>query len=305
MKNLAILCILLLTACSSKHPNTWQERIVKGNQQALPLAYSEYGKGNSKTLLMLHGFGESQKTWRFIVPDLAKKYHIVLVDLKGFGESPKIPDHAYSVYDHAKILVKFIEQKKLTHLNIVAHSLGGGVALVLGLMQRDHLLAPKTIESLTLINSMAFKQALPSMLKTLNRPVVGFLAIHLASNDFMAEEGYRYAFYNDALIPKESVAYTSQCMGYPLAKYAYLQSVEQLVPDDIASIEKRYQKILLPTLILWGKEDVSIRLYQARKLHRMLMNSRLKIFPKVGHMPQEESPKKVIKEIVKFMEEKP
>ena len=302
---LLLILISIMIGCSQKQPNTWQERIVETHQEALSLAYSEYGNENGKTLLFLHGFGESQKTWRFLVPQLAKKYHLVLVDLKGFGESPKIKDDAYSVYDHAKIVAKFMEQKGLKNVNIVAHSLGGGVALVLGLMQRDALLASKTIESLVLINSTAYKQALPSMLKTLNQPMIGFLAIHFASNEYMAEEGYRYAFYNDDLIPKESVMYTSQCLGYPLAKYAYLQSVEQLVPDDITTIEKRYREILLRTLILWGREDVSIHIYQANKLHRALRNSRLKVFSKVGHMPQEESPRKVIEEIVKFMEEKP
>ena len=305
MKYLAILAILLLTACSQKHPNTWQERIVKAEQEALPLAYTEYGKTNSKTLLFLHGFGESQKTWRFIVPALAKKYHVVLVDLKGFGESPKVDDDAYSVYDHAKVVAQFMQQKKLKNVTIVAHSLGGGVALVLGLMQKDALLAPHTIDSLVLINSTAYKQELPSMLKILNRPVIGFLAIHLVSNDWMAHEAYRYAFYNDDLIPQESVDYASQCMGYPLAKYVYLESVKQLIPEDIKRIEKRYQEILLRTLILWGKEDVSIHVYQAYKLHHALKNSRLKVFPRVGHMPQEESPQKVIDAIVQFMEEMP
>ena len=302
---LLLFLLLLLTACVQKQPNTWQERIIESNQEALPLAYSEYGRTNSKTLLFLHGFGESQKTWRFIVPELAKKYHLIVVDLKGFGESPKVEDDAYSVYDHAKVLVKFMQQKHLKNVNIVAHSLGGGVALVLGLMQQDGLLSSATIQSLVLINSTAYKQELPSMLKILNRPIIGFLAIHLVSNDWMANEAYRYGFYNDALIPQESVIYTSQSMSYPLAKYAYLQSVKQLIPDDIEDMEKRYKEIVLRTLIIWGRKDVSLHLYQAHKLHHSLVNSHLKIFPRVGHMPQEESPQKVIDEILQFMEEKP
>jgi len=76
----------------------------------------------------------------------------------------------------------------------------------------------------------------------------------------------------------------------------------QLVPDDIEKIEQRYKEIDLPTLILWGKEDVSIHVDKAYRLHRDIKYSKLKIFPKVGHMPNEEAPQKVLDEILKFME---
>lgn len=302
---LSLLLMLFFSACSPKQPNTWQERVLNTKQKALPLAYSEYGDKRNKTLLLVHGFGESRQTWHSIVPELSKHYHLVLVDLKGFGDSPKTEDDAYSVYDQAKVLSAFIKEKELKDLTIVAHSLGGGVSLVMALMQNDGLLEANRLTSLILINSIAYRQALPSMLKTLNRPIIGFLAIHLISNDWIANEGYRFAFYNDDLIPKESVAHTSRCLGLPLAKYAYLQSVGQLVPDDIETMEARYKEIGLPTLILWGRKDVSLQLYQAQRLHDSLKNSRLKIFENVGHMPQEESPKRVIGEILKFMEEKP
>ena len=140
------------------------------------------------------------------------------------------------------------------------------------------------------------------MLRTLNQPIIGFLGIHLISNDWMAEEGYKLAFYDDSLISKESLKYTSEYLSHPLAKYAYLQTVDQLIPDDILEMQKRYKEITIPTLILWGKEDLSIRVGIAKKLKRDLRNSTLKVFPLVGHMAQEEIPQKVSDEIHKFME---
>jgi pimeloyl-ACP methyl ester carboxylesterase len=296
--------LLFFSACASKKPITWENRIVHEKQKKLPLVYDEYGDKKHKTLLFLHGFGENRHTWRFLVSELSKEYHLVMVDLKGFGDSPKIEDGQYSVYDQAKVLSSFIEEHNFKELTLVGRSFGGGVALVLALMQEEKLLNQK-IERLILINSMSYRQSLPSMLKTLNYPIIGFLAIHFISNDWMAEEGYRYAFYNNSLIPKESVAYTSAYLSAPLAKYAYLETVAQLIPDDIAIMEKKYRKIDLPTLILWGKADVSISVRMAYKLNRDLKNSHLITFSKVGHMPQEEVPQKVVHEIRKFMEVKP
>jgi len=295
--------LIFVTGCATKTPVTWQERIVEPKVKIVPLVYEEYGEDNQETLLFLHGFGESRHTWRFLVPELSKKYHLIMLDLKGFGDSPKEDDSFYSVYDQAKIVQSFIKHKRLSKLTLVGRSFGGGVSLVLALMQKDRLIKP-VIERLILINAMAYKQELPSMLKTLNQPVIGFLAIHIMSNEWMAEEGYRYAFYNDDLIPKKSIEYTAESLALPLAKYAYLETVDQLIPDDIEKMQRRYREILLPSLIMWGKEDVSLRVSKAYRLHRDLKNSRLKVFPKVGHIPQEEVPSKVVTEIVKFMEER-
>jgi len=292
--------LIFLVGCASK-PITWKERILNHNTAPVSLAFSEYGDKTNKTLLFLHGFGENRKTWRFLIPSLSKNYHLIMVDLKGFGDSPAQDDKDYSVYDQAYFVKEFMEEKNLQDVTLVGRSFGGGVALVLALMQEDKLIQNK-IRNLILINSMAYKQRLPSMLRTLNQPIIGFLGIHLISNDWMAEEGYRLAFYDDSLISKESLKYTSEYLSHPLAKYAYLQTVDQLIPDDIAEMQKRYKEITLPTLILWGKEDLSIRVSTAKKLRRDLRNSTLKVFPLVGHMAQEEIPQKVSVEIHKFME---
>jgi pimeloyl-ACP methyl ester carboxylesterase len=300
---LFFMLVLFFSACSVKDPVTWQSRIVKKQEFEYPsLVYSEYGKPGNKTLLFIHGFGESRKTWRFLVPRLSKQYHLVLVDLKGFGDSPKVDDDAYSVYDQARAVANFIEKKALKDITVVGRSFGGGVALVLALMQEDQLLK-KRLERLILINSMAYKQYLPSMMKLLNEPIIGYLGIHLMPNNWMAQEAYEYAFYNDKLIPKESVEYSAHYLSMPLAKYVYLKTVEQIIPEDIKIIERRYGDIEIPILILWGKEDVSIRVKMAHRLHRDLKRSHLKILPNVGHMPNEEAPLQVIFEILKFMEE--
>ena len=292
--------LLFLIACSRK-PITWKERIVNNEPASVSLAFSEYGDKHNKTLLFLHGFGENRKTWRFLIPSLSKNYHLIMLDLKGFGDSKATKDNAYSVYDQAHFVKDFMEKKDLHNVTVVGRSFGGGVSLVLALMQEDKLIKNQ-IKNLILINSMAYKQRLPSMLRTLNQPIIGFLGIHLISNDWMAEEGYKLAFYDDSLISKESLNYTSGYLAQPLAKYAYLQTVDQLIPDDISEMQKRYKEISLPTLILWGKEDLSIRVSTAQKLRKDLQNSTLKIFPLVGHMAQEEIPQKVSAEIHNFME---
>ena len=304
-KNIKILLLLLLyllffVGCAQKTPITWEERILKHKTNSLTLSYSEYGDKENKTILFLHGFGENKHTWRFLVEPLSKDYHLLMLDLKGFGDSPKSDDDYYSVYDQAQLVYKFIEKEELSKITLVGRSFGGGVALIMALIQEDKLVK-QNIEKLVLINSMSYKQRLPSMMETLNQPLIGYLGIHLLSNRWIAMEGYKYAFYNNDLIPNESIDYAANYLSFPLAKYAYLQTVDQLIPDDLSTIEQRYAEISLPTLILWGKEDVSISVNKAYRLKAALKNSNLKVLHHVGHMPQEEKPMVVSSEILKFM----
>lgn len=293
---------LFSVGCATKKPITWEKRVIHTKIEPLDLVYKEYGKEHNQSMVFLHGFGESQYTWRFLVEDLSKKYHLYTLDLKGFGESPKTEDDDYSVYDQAILVQQFMRKHQIRGTTVVGRSFGGGVALVLALMQNENCMEKK-IDKLILINSMSYSQNLPSMLRDLKTPLFGFLGIHLLSSSWIVESGYKYAFFNDDLISKESLTHAEKMLSLPLAKSAYLKSVNCLIPDDIEVIEKKYKEILLPTLILWGEEDVSIRVDMAKRLHKELPHSRLKIFKKTGHMPQEERPKEVLNEIADFMEE--
>ncbi len=301
MKKLFLILIpIIFTSCASKNPITWENRVTNSHIKPINLAYNEYGKENNQTILFIHGFGESRYTWRFITKPLAKKYHLVTIDLKGFGESPKTEDEDYSVYDQAKLIENFIKQKGLKNLTIVGRSFGGGVALVLALMQEKKMFK-HNINRLILIDTMSYKQHLPSMMWLLQKPIIGYLGIHLLSADTIALEAYNFAFSNDKLIPKDSITQSSKMMDLPNAKYAYKQTVDYIIPDDIAKVEKEYKDIKIPTLIIWGKDDVSIPYRFGIRLHRDIKNSKLILLKGVGHMPQEESPKKVIEAIEDFM----
>ena len=139
------------------------------------------------------------------------------------------------------------------------------------------------------------------MMRDLQIPIVGYLAFHLLSEEYLAKEAYLYAFSNDALIPKESVAYSAKMMEKPMAKYAYMETVDCMIPDDIEEIQAKYKKIKIPTLILWGIDDVSIRVKMGYRLAKDLPNSQLVVYSGVGHMPQEEVPQKVLRDIQHFM----
>src|SRR5688500_10062692 len=61
--------------------------------------FRDRGAGNP--IVLIHGFGASLDTWRYLEDRLKNEYRIVSLDLKGHGYSERPLDDRYSLQDHA------------------------------------------------------------------------------------------------------------------------------------------------------------------------------------------------------------
>jgi pimeloyl-ACP methyl ester carboxylesterase len=109
------------------------------------IAYSDNLIQDKPTLLFIHGHLAS----RFNFFKLASKfnngnYRLILIDLPGFGESSKDPNADYKLSTQASRINELVKHLKIKNLNIVGHSLGGGVSIALNGMNSE-------INSMTLI----------------------------------------------------------------------------------------------------------------------------------------------------------
>jgi pimeloyl-ACP methyl ester carboxylesterase len=250
------------------------------------LYYSEEGKG--PPLLLIHGFGASTFTWRFVAPELAKSHRVIAVDLKGFGQSDKPFDGRYSVYDQAELLAQLIEDKDLRDLTLVGHSFGGGVALLLALEANQRL--DGRITRLVLLDSIAFPQNIPVFFRLLDVPLVSQIGVRMVPPSVQARVALQIAYFDDSKIDPEEIELYAAPLKTAAGKHAIIYSARQIVPEDIAELSERYKTIELPTLILWCDHDRIVPLEVGIKLRRTLPNSTLRLVEECGHMPQEEQP---------------
>jgi pimeloyl-ACP methyl ester carboxylesterase len=250
------------------------------------LYYSEEGKG--PPLLLIHGFGASTFTWRFVAPELAKNHRVIAVDLKGFGQSDKPFDGRYSVYDQAELLAQLIEDKDLRDLTLVGHSFGGGVALLLALEANRRL--DGRITRLVLLDSIAFPQNIPVFFRLLDVPLVSQIGVRMVPPSVQARVALQIAYFDDSKIDPEEIELYAAPLKTAAGKHAIIYSARQIVPEDIAELSERYKTIELPTLILWCDHDRIVPLEVGIKLRRTLPNSTLRLVEECGHMPQEEQP---------------
>src|SRR5579864_1088565 len=85
--------------------------------------------GQGEPVILLHGFGDSVATWRYAIPALARRHHVIAADLPGFGRShPATQRPLLDWYAHwAEELIATVAPRG--RATLVGNSLGGAVAL--------------------------------------------------------------------------------------------------------------------------------------------------------------------------------
>ena len=261
------------------------------------LYYEEQGKG--PPLLLIHGFGASTFTWRFVVPELAKTHRVIAVDLKGFGQSDKPFDERYSVVDQAELLAQLIEEKDLRNLTLVGHSFGGGVALLLALEANQRL--DSRITKLVLLDTIAYPQHIPVFFRLLDVPLVSQIGVRMVPPSVQTRVALEIAYFDDSKIDPAEIETYAAPLKTAAGKHAMIHSARQILPEDIAELSERYKTMTLPTLILWCDHDRIVPLDVGLKLRRTMPNSTLRLVEGCGHMPQEEQPASTVELIKGFI----
>jgi pimeloyl-ACP methyl ester carboxylesterase len=97
--------------------------------QRLRLHYVDWGNEAAPPLLLIHGGRDHCRNWDWVAERLRGRYHIVAPDLRGHGDS----DHAaggYSEINYVYDIAQLVLQKRMAPVTIIAHSLGGSIALL-------------------------------------------------------------------------------------------------------------------------------------------------------------------------------
>lgn len=295
-----LLAVLTFSGCAVMDKNIpgWTQYRIPDKTNELELASSSTGAG--EPVLLIHGFGASSYSWRHIVEPLAQKNRVITIDLKGFGDSPKPRDDAYSVYDQARLIRNSILENDLQNLHIIGHSYGGGVALAVSIYLADS--NPGLQKSLVLIDSVAYPQELPGFVKILATPILGPLVTYVVPDTLQVKNLLQKVYFNDDLIPQEAIDHYASNLGKPNAKYALLTSVRQMLPTDLQQFSENYASLTIPTLIIWSREDEIVPLEVGKRLHENLPNSKLVIMSDVGHAVQEEKPSLLLPHLRNFLE---
>lgn len=261
--------------------------------------YTDSGNDTAMTVLMIHGFGGSNRD--FIVLDslINHRYRVIRVDMPGFGLSDypfaygeRTFRDAYSEYFNF-----LMDTLGIDSCHVMGNSLGGLMSLELAAQH------PQRVRSLVLFNSAGYDMM--EVLKSANayvlrNPVVKLL-VRKGMSESMTERGMRRVVYSDTLLTEEKVRRVNMMWN----REGNMRHLVEMANTAEEPDEEMIRSIGCPTLIIWGRDDQIINVKYAERFHRDIQGSRLVIYDRCGHVPMLERPQEVCREVMGFLPDGP
>ncbi|MDP1740051.1 MAG: alpha/beta hydrolase [Polaromonas sp.] len=261
---------------ASTLPDTWFEgfeaRDFEVNGTSIFARFG--GNAQGPTLLLLHGFPQSHVMWHRVVQVLQASYFLVLPDLRGYGDSSKVPglpDHSnYSKRNMAQDAVAVMDALGRDNFFLCGHDRGGRVAHRLALdhsARVDKLCVIDIAPTLDMYNAtnMAFASAYyhwfhliqPSPLP---ETMIGgnALAYLHAKLGGWGSSGLGY-------IEPEALIEYERCFCTPEAIHAACEDYRASAGIDLVHDREsraRGDKISCDTQVLWGQRGVVHKLFE-------------------------------------------
>ena len=274
------------------------------------LLHTRHG-GQGVPLLLLHGHPQSQVMWHLVADELTKHFTVVMMDLRGYGDSVRAPadaDHNnYSKRNMALDAIAVMKHYGFDHFQVMAHDRGARVAHRLAV---DHPNAVQRLLTLDIAPTLgmydhttdAFARAYWHWFFLIQPAPLPESLIELDPVRYMHSlMGKRYAglsaFTPAALAEYERCAQipgtaTSMCEDYRAA------ATIDLVHDraDVAAGRKLTQ----PLRVLWGDHGAVGKCFDVLALWREQATDVSGVSLPCGHYIAEEAPQLLLAEALKF-----
>ena len=256
---------------------------------------AEAGDPNDPALLLIHGFGGSTYGYRDVMePFAARGWHVIAIDLPGFGLSEKSWGRDYSHKAKATFALKVLDQMNVDRAVLLGHSMGGNV------ISWMLALAPERVAGLAYIDAAiaqpkSGRSSSPSLAGALlDVPPIRRLARIVIRSAFSRDtfaELLSSAFAVKSVVNRygliDGYAASSQLRDWDLALLGIIRDgSNNTLPDSLANLTAASNAA--PTLILWGEEDSWVPLASGEALREDLPAAEWIVLPGVGHVPFEE-----------------
>jgi pimeloyl-ACP methyl ester carboxylesterase len=257
------------------------------------LSYIDMGKHSGPAVVLIHGYTDNARDWVPLLPYLSKRYRLILVDIRGHGQSSK-PECCYTRLDFAYDIKLLLDALGVRTADIVGHSLGSIIA------QTFAEYWPERTACVVLISSTGGSP--PDRPK--KPPQFDYAAeIRKLKEPIEADSPFMIAWW-DSPTPVDPDFIRRQrkdAAGIPLR--VWLAVLDQALPASnmFADLQSTLPRLKAPTLLIWGSKDPIMEEEVRQSLRDALPNAEVKIFDGLGHNPFWEDPRGVAEVINAFL----
>jgi pimeloyl-ACP methyl ester carboxylesterase len=272
-------------------------QVVHGYRRAFRLA------GSGPVLLLLHGIGDSSRTWLHVFSTLARRFTVIAPDLLGHGGSDK-PRADYAAAAYACGMRDLLAVLDIDRATVVGHSLGGGVAMQFAYQ------FPERCERLVLVGTGGIARAVHPILRWAAAP-----GAELVLPLLTAPPAQQLTRMISPLLRLAGGFGLGSDLHYVLERYhalaessaqrAFLRTLRSVVDrrgQVVTMLDRCYLTEGMPTLLVWGEHDRVIPVRHAHLAHAAMPGSRLEIFADAGHFPHQADPARFVELLTDFIE---
>jgi len=253
------------------------------------LYYEEYGSG-PETIVFAHGLLMSADMFGEQVKALGDRYRCISFDHRGQARS-EVADSGYDMDSLTNDAAALIRALDCAPCHFAGLSMGGFVGMRLAVRQ------PELLKKLILIETTADPEPEENKAPYRKLAFIGrWLGFRLVVNKLM-NIMFSQSFLNNPA--KEAVREKWRAHLLGLNKKGTSRAAHGVI--DREGVYEQLDKVLLPTLIIVGDEDVATVPKKSQRMHKAIHGSKLVIIPKAGHSSSIEEPEAVTKAIEEFL----
>lgn len=231
--------------------------------QRLRLHFVDWANPGKPPLLLIHGGRDHCRNWDWVAAALRDEWHIIAPDLRGHGDSQWSADGSYSIAGYIYDLAQLIHQQHLAPVTIIAHSLGGNIAL------RYAGIYPETVARLVAIEGLGpspqrlAEREAPTIAERMDQWILEQrrLAGRLPRRYASIEDAFRRMQEENPHLSAEQARHLTIHGANQNEDGTYSWKFDNYVrawpPYDMRGrdIQLLWSRIICPTLLLYGKES--------------------------------------------------
>ncbi len=263
-------------------------------QRAIDVSVQIAGRRDHPPMVLLHGLPSNHHLWRHCLPRLSETYRVYAPDLPGYGDSDKPRGVRYNAAFYTAVLNDLRLSLDLAPFILVAHDIGGMVALNFAVRH------PQALARLVIMDTTPYADW-PRILKTM----CARARTRIGAFWFTRRRVFRQVL-RQWLVHRPEVISDARAERYrwPWVRNAAGRRAfrQALLPEasEWALGRGILRQLDIPTLVLWAAEDRIIPVAIGRQLSEDIPGARFASISGCGHFLQEEKPAAVTDHIMAF-----